>query len=559
MKQTIFLALLLAGAASCTLTEYYVEGHISTADPHSITDTSAVLGGTLSVDDHGSEATVEVSSVGVEWWKEATPDSAFRQKIERKVEGEFSVTLSGLQANSRYSVKAYAEIVSVATIDKGSKSKENPKDPQYENRRSIVYGDTKSFTTSQSASVTFGELTVGSLTTSGASVTAVILTAGNPPYTERGVCYSSAPNPTVSSSKVAVAGSGVGSYTANLSGLSAGATYHVRAYAANASVVTYSMDTLFTTLLPPSAPTITASSLSNVRHNQLDAAATLGALTSAGVADHGFCYAATSSMPTTGDAKVSLGAATQPGQFTATITGLQPKTKYYVRAYAVNNMGTAYGDALEATTTVEPPVVSSGLVAYYTFDDESCSEAQGKAEYNGVKQGDGTPTWSTDIPGAAGKSLELSNNDAYYQIVTSPFDGKTEYTVNIWLKAMGNTVVFTHPTVSQNSRIYLEINGGKVGGYYSYGYDGGYKYFDISVSQLLLDGGWHMLTCTYKSSTRKLYIDGTYYSSLSGGNTPTAGGYMQLGSGFTGKMDNLRIYNRELTQAEITEIYSAKR
>jgi hypothetical protein len=124
---------------------------------------------------------------------------------------------------------------------------------------------------------------------------------------------------------------------------------------------------------------------------------------------------------------------------------------------------------------------------------------------------------------------------------------------------MGNTVILTHPTISESSRIYLEVKNGKVGGYYSSSYGNyGYNYFDISVTELLLDGGWHMLTYTYKSSNRMLYIDGTYYGNLSGGNAPNATGYMQLGNGFTGKMDNLRVYNRELTQAEISEIYNAK-
>ncbi|MFV0606091.1 MAG: fibronectin type III domain-containing protein [Niabella sp.] len=39
------------------------------------------------------------------------------------------------------------------------------------------------------------------------------------------------------------------------------------------------------------------------------------------------------------------------GAFTSTITGLQPNTTYYIRAYATNSVGTAYGDEKSFTTT----------------------------------------------------------------------------------------------------------------------------------------------------------------------------------------------------------------
>jgi hypothetical protein len=258
-------------------------------------------------------------------------------------------------------------------------------------------------------------------------------------------------------------------------------------------------------------------------------------------------------MPTISDSKASMGQTTQLGSFTVTTTGLQASTTYYLRAYAVNSMGTAYGTVIEATTSDAPPVVTSGLVAYYTFDGENCSEAQGKSEYNGVKQGTGTPVWSTDIPGKDGKSLQLSN-DAYFNMPTSPLTGTSQYSYCVWIKTMTNCSIFRYNTSSSGYMPAASINNNKITAYYSWGYD----YFDLDISNLLIDGSWHLLTVTRNAGTHKLYIDGIYYASRSYTSTNTTNYPLQLGYTFTGKMDNFRAYNRELTQAEITEIYNAK-
>ncbi|MFO8066398.1 MAG: fibrobacter succinogenes major paralogous domain-containing protein [Bacteroidales bacterium] len=43
------------------------------------------------------------------------------------------------------------------------------------------------------------------------------------------------------------------------------------------------------------------------------------------------------------------------GEFVSELSGLEPETMYYVRAYATNEAGTAYGDALSFTTIAEEP------------------------------------------------------------------------------------------------------------------------------------------------------------------------------------------------------------
>ncbi|HNW68387.1 MAG TPA: FISUMP domain-containing protein [Bacteroidales bacterium] len=65
------------------------------------------------------------------------------------------------------------------------------------------------------------------------------------------------------------------------------------------------------------------------------------------VTARGVCWS-TSKTPTIADNKTSNG--TGAGSFTSAISGLTANTTYYVRAYATNSNGTAYGSAMSFTT-----------------------------------------------------------------------------------------------------------------------------------------------------------------------------------------------------------------
>jgi len=394
------------------------------------------------------------------------------------------------------------------------------------------------------------------ITNNSAQVSGTILSIGSSAITQYGHCWSASANPTTADNKTTLGGTSVTtSFTSNIPGLTPSTTYYVRAYATNSVGTKYSDQITFTTLAPPTMATVRTLRIENVQYNAVDAVGELTVLGDGLVTDYGFCYSSSVASPTTSDSKKSLGSTTNLGEFTGTITGLKETTKYFVRAYAVNSMGTAYGSVLETTTTDATPLVTSGLVAYYTFDDSNCNEAQGKSEYNGTKQGTGTPVFSTDIPGKSGKSLQL-NNDAYFQVPTNPMSRGAQWSYSVWLKTMSNCTVWLHQTTSSPYLPSLSIYNNKVSAYYN----GSYSYFNIDISLLLLEGNWHMLTITRNSGTYKLYIDGTFYANYSGSTyTYTDNPYpLQLGNGFTGKMDNFRCYNRELTQSEITELFNAK-
>lgn len=108
-------------------------------------------------------------------------------------------------------------------------------------------------------------------------------------------------------------------------------------------------------LTPAAVPVITTNSfIMNLTSN---AAQSGGIITSNGGADVisvGVCYSSTNQTPTTSntitvDTLKQDAAGTQA--FTSNLTGLAPSTTYYLRAYASNSAGTAYGSVVKFTTS----------------------------------------------------------------------------------------------------------------------------------------------------------------------------------------------------------------
>ena len=87
------------------------------------------------------------------------------------------------------------------------------------------------------------------------------------------------------------------------------------------------------------------------------------------VTQHGHCWN-TSTNPTTSDSWVENGVASNIGQFSSAITGLTPGTLYYVRAYATNSGGTAYGQNVTITTgsTTERRFIWTEGADFHYFD-----------------------------------------------------------------------------------------------------------------------------------------------------------------------------------------------
>jgi len=97
-------------------------------------------------------------------------------------------------------------------------------------------------------------------------------------------------------------------------------------------------------------PTVTTTAASSITSSTATSGGNVTADGGATVTERGICYATTAN-PTTSNSRVASGTGT--GTFTANMTGLAASTTYYVRAYAINSNGTAYGSQVSFTTLTD--------------------------------------------------------------------------------------------------------------------------------------------------------------------------------------------------------------
>lgn len=202
---------------------------------------------------------------------------------------------------------------------------------------------------------TLTTLSVSSISAAGATVGGTISGDGGATIITRGVVWGVATSPTIALTTKTNDGTGTGSFTSTISGLTANTTYFVRAYATNSEGTSYGNELSFTTSTNLSAVTTNA-----VTATTTTTAAGGGSITADGgsaVTARGIVWS-TSTSPT-----ISLSTKTTDGSgignFTSTMTSLSVATKYFVRAYATNSIATSYGNEVSFTTLANLPTLTT--------------------------------------------------------------------------------------------------------------------------------------------------------------------------------------------------------
>lgn len=249
--------------------------------------------------------------------------------------GNYALAITNLEPNKTYYVRAYAI-----------------------NSKDTYYGNQLSFTT-RSGAVSITTLAINNIGSSTANSGGTITTDGGAGISDKGVCWSTSPNPTISST-VKSCGSGTSNFSASLTNLNANTTYYLRAYAINSVGVWYGNELTFTTLygnvLFNSSVVSTGSTIAQISVAITDG----GGVT---LDEKGICWG-TSENPTIANSNASYGSGTDA--YYPKLTGLTANTTYYARPYAINSLGTWYGNQLSFTTSSNPDLTDIDGNKYLT-------------------------------------------------------------------------------------------------------------------------------------------------------------------------------------------------
>ncbi len=388
---------------------------LTTVVANSVTQTAAKSGGTIA-----SAGSSGVLQRGICFDTKNNPTIENNVVLTGTGTGTFSSTISGLIPGTTYFVRAFAT-----------------------NGSGTSYGNEISFTTNPILVPTLATSNVTSITRISAISGGNISSDGGNAVVMRGICYSLTPAPTTAQN-VVEKGGGTGGFTGDMTGLTPGTTYYLRAFATNSAGTAYGNELTFVTN-PILVPVVTTSTVTTITRISANSGGNVTNDGGSAVLTKGICFG-TLPSPTISQNVVEGGSGT--GSFTANLTLLIPGTTYYVRAYATNIAGIAYGTEISfSTNPIVPPVLTTNSVSSLTrisavTGGNVSNDGGSPVTVRGVCYGTvPNPTTGSDVvekgtgTGSFGADLTLLTPGTTYYA--------RAYAVNIAGTAYGNEIVFT--------------------------------------------------------------------------------------------------------------------
>ena len=236
------------------------------------------------------------------------------------------------------------------------------------------------------------------------------------------------------------------------------------------------------------------------------------------------------------------------------------QTRFFTKALSSSEVSTLYAETVETVESLDPlsedttdtlqVLGDSSCIATYRFEND---EVDLSGNY------DGTGTSIQYAAGRYGQAASFNGSSSYVEVNNFIDGSDSTFSLSLWVKGTdtSNTIYSTGFT-SNNEK--LLIQGAIVKSYNGSWAESG----SISAA---LDGSWHHLAISVSSNAATIYIDGVSTTSvtlrsLSDNNkadtigarwTDTASARSSF---FDGEIDQVRIFNKAISAAEVTTLYN---
>ena len=213
-----------------------------------------------------------------------------------------------------------------------------------------------------------------------------------------------------------------------------------------------------------------------------------------------------------------------------------------------------------------PPTRDRGLVGYWTFD-----EGSGTVAYDSSGKGnDGAltnnPLWQNESNCIDGSCLLFDGVSNYIHIPDDSSLNVEKLTLTAWVSLTAYTCPGSHGIIVNKENIYETGTLCSEGSLFQAAISPNWSWQGASTG--VSPVGWHMLAVNWNGDRERFFIDGAfvYEANMTNGNAvpntsclriAARGGCGGASSYFNGYLDDIRIYGRSLSDAEIKSIYEA--
>lgn len=276
-----------------------------------------------------------------------------------------------------------------------------------------------------------------------------ITSDGGSAVTARGICWGIAHNPDISGNHTNE-GTGTGVFTSQLTALDSTKTYYLRAYATNSKGTAYGNEITFKYNSAGAViliPTVITTAVSSVTDSSAQSGGNITSDGGAAITSRGICWSTSPSPSVTGQHSTD---GTGTGDFISNIKALTPSTLYYIRAYAINSQGTAYGNEISFTTSTQTPT------GYYMAGTRYVNGSEAVLWTNGI-----ATSLTNGSYAMAAKSVYVAGNDVY--VAGTGSINSTPRIATVWKNGVATSLT-SGSTFAEANTVYADGTNVYVGG-----------------------------------------------------------------------------------------------